>query len=466
MMPFVLAAVVGCSTIHSARDAQREVAAKGAEEVVAAAQDKVALGACSLPELVEFALTNRPSMISANLAVTDARLALKQIAADAPLVSETPWTAPKLSISGGHSERSPGSTMGDLDLSTEGNPSAALSLELPVWDFGRNAAAAKAQAERVTAAELALLNEGYTVFYEVASAYFGVMEKVALLEVAMTNEMEFAVHLQQAQDMADSGEGVRLDILKAKYDLAAASESRVAASNALATAEVEMMRALGLEVDGVDLASFKALGGASLARTVRGFDSTEYGADAAFALARTNSPTMKMARSRLRAASHEVDAAVADLLPSVSLSASVNWSDPLWAWNWGVSGVQSLFQGFRKTTAVDRAVVAMKEAAAGVDDAEQKLSGDIALAVADRDNALEALVTAETALSRAKENLDTVARRFEIGEASRVDYTDAVADYVLELGARVRAFYRGQLAEASLFTLLGRYPAYHKEETK
>ena len=154
-MPFVLAAVVGCSTIHSARDAQREVAAKGAEEVVAAAQDKVALGACSLPELVEFALTNRPSMISANLAVTDARLALKQIAADAPLVSETPWTAPKLSVSGGHSERSPGSTIGDLDLSTEGNPSAALSLELPVWDFGRNAAAAKAQAERVTAAELA-----------------------------------------------------------------------------------------------------------------------------------------------------------------------------------------------------------------------------------------------------------------------------------------------------------------------
>ena len=68
---------VGCSTVRQARQAQEEARAS-----VASAPDRppVPLNG-TLAELVDFALTNRPSVLSARLAVTDARLRMKEIAA-------------------------------------------------------------------------------------------------------------------------------------------------------------------------------------------------------------------------------------------------------------------------------------------------------------------------------------------------------------------------------------------------
>ena len=174
---------------------------------------------------------------------------------------------------------------------------------------------------------------------------------------------------------------------------------------------------------------------------------------------------MQVARARLRAATHAVDYAISDLMPSISASVSLNWTDPLWYWRWGVNGVQSLYSGFGRMTALERSVVAMDMAAAAVDEAELALSLSINLAVVERDNAREAYLTAEATVQSAKENLDTVSAQLMVGDASRVEYTDAVADYVSALANRVKAFYRGQIAEAKLFTLAGVMPVYF-EETK
>jgi outer membrane protein TolC len=57
-----------------------------------------------------------------------------------------------------------------------------------------------------------------------------------------------------------------------------------------------------------------------------------------------------------------------------------------------------------------------------------------------------------------------VREQYKIGDASRVDYTTAVSDYTLALANRVRAVYTSQIAEASLFKLLGLKPIYAKGE--
>ena len=94
--------VSGCMTIFNAQEAQRELEDKG-NGVCADSVRKLDLSDYSLKELVGFAMTNRPAMVSAALAVVDARLALREIAADAPLVSYSPWTSPHLALSGGYS---------------------------------------------------------------------------------------------------------------------------------------------------------------------------------------------------------------------------------------------------------------------------------------------------------------------------------------------------------------------------
>ena len=79
-----------------------------------------------------------------------------------------------------------------LRSGTTGNASAGLSLDILVYDFGRNRARANAQVERVVSAEYALVSEGYAVFEEVSEAYFTLMARDALLEVAQTNAAECA----------------------------------------------------------------------------------------------------------------------------------------------------------------------------------------------------------------------------------------------------------------------------------
>lgn len=424
--------------------------------------DKLSLADYSLKELVEFAMTNRPSVVAAALEVADARLALREIAADAPLVSGSLWTAPHLSLSGGYSASSAASAS-RLQWETEGNASAGLSLDVLLYDFGRNQAQADAQIERVIAAELELVREGYRVFEDVSVAYFDLMTQDALLDVAITNEAEFATHLEEAENRLAAGEAQRLDVTRARLDLSQAREATIAASNKVITSGAELMRALGVDASRGTRDEVYPSAGAALDQVVKGFARTRYSIDDAFQLARTNAPAMAVARAQLRAASYRVDYAVADLMPSLSAEIGLNWADPLWAWHWGVNGVQSIFQGFRKVTAVDRAVVAMHSAAANVDEVEQQLSLDLEVALANRDNAVKALETARASVASARENLAVVKAQYREGEASRVDFTDAISACATSLGSRVVAFYKGQVAEAKLFALIGRMPEYDEK---
>ena len=127
---------------------------------------------------------------------------------------------------------------------------------------------------------------------------------------------------------------------------------------------------------------------------------------------------------------------------------------------------QSLFLGWRKTTAVDAAVVRMRSARMDVEAAERALSRDLAVAIAGRDDSVASLAAARTSVRQARENLRVANEQYRLGEASRIDYTTAVSDYAVALGKRVKAFYEGQLAEAKIIRLTGVEPLYHHQIMK
>ena len=463
----VSAFLAGCGTVHRAREAQCALAPRG-EDAAAAADSACRLDFrnASLSELVEFALTNRPSVAAKAIEVHDARLALKTIAADAPVLSGTPWKALSASVSGGHAETTDAITRHEANWNTLGNASAVISIDLLLWDFGRYGARAKAQAETVVAAELSLELEAQKVCREVATAWFDFLEMRALLGVALTNRHQYAEHLSRAEERMKAGEANRLDVLKARLDLANAMQSVVTASNRVDTTGAALMQALGAdasrgtsdEVFGED-----PLGVDSVRRA---FTKTTMSVDEAFAFAKTNAPAIRVARARLRAASHSVDYAIADLLPTVSASTSFSWTDPFWYWKWGFSAAQSILQGGRKVTAVDRAVAAMESAAVGVDESEQRLSVDLETAIANRDNSVQAVASAMASVRSARENLDTVREQFAVGSASRVELSEAIAADSQARGDCISAFYDGQRAEAALFDVLGLPPVFEEELVK
>ena len=450
----------GCGdTVRRARESQRHWVPKGSGQDTGEVSN-VDLSGLTLPGMVDWAFTNRPSMVTAQLQVEDARLALRQLDSSAPVLSSSPLGALSSSANIGRSESSnPGR---HLDGDTHGGGSGALSLNVLVWDSGRYSAEAQAQAEAVLAAELDAINTGYSIFQEVVEAYFGLMEAEALLEVAFTNAAEYADHLVRAESRFEAGEAMNLDLLKARLDLAQARENIVSASNAVDVAGADLMAALGVDAAQGDFRQVLGERKGSLDAVETAFGDTSEDAAALFAFACTNAPAMQIARAKLRAASARVDYAIADLGPSISASLSLNWTDPFWYWRWGVNAVQDLFTGFRKTTAVERARNAMDQAASYVDLIEQSLSHSLEVAVAERDNAKEAFATAETSVRQAKENLDNVAAQYSVGEANRVDFTGAVAGYTAALGNRIKAACRGQVAQAKLFSMTGTRPLYRE----
>jgi len=135
----------------------------------------------------------------------------------------------------------------------------------------------------------------------------------------------------------------------------------------------------------------------------------------------------------------------------------------VWNWSWAFNAAQSIFLGWRKTTAVDAAVVRMRSAQMDVECAEQSLSRDLAMAIANRNDSVASLAAARTSVRQARENLRVADEQYRLGDASRIDYTDAVADYATALGRRVKAFYEGQLAEARIMRLTGCDPMYHHQ---
>ncbi len=460
-----LAGVGGCRTIREARQAQAELAAKGAGEREAPCDPEALkeLVGAPLKTYVDFALAHRPSLQAARLAVTDARLALKEIEANAPLASTTPWGGVDVGLSVSYSEASPSAHFSDLGGTVRADPSAGLSLNLLIYDFGRNAARAKAQTERVLAAELALVEEGYSVFNEVSDYYFTLLESDAMLEVAHTNVVKRQEQLDRAKLQFEHGLVQELDVLRAELDLTEAEEDVVLAQGDVAVAETKLMAALGIKVESGLPGDIVGGREETLGRVLRAFPESTLGAPEAFQIACTNAPGLKIARAKLRAASASVDAAIADTRPELAASLALNWTDPLWYWRWGLSATQSLFSGGSTMTAIDRAVVQMQSAAAEVDRAENLLSADIQLAITTRDKALEYWRTVQKNLKESRRNLETVTAQYEVGDASRVDCTEAITDYVEQLGNRVRAFYRAQAAEAKLFQLKGCEPVYAHE---
>jgi len=458
----LLALAAGCSVIRNARRAQEAAEPAGRGEVVS--RTRLDLRGYSLEGFVGFAMTNRPEMASARLAVEDARLAMKAIAAEAPLVSQTPWTSPHVSLKGGYSETSPGVTTSGGDWRTYGDPSAGLSLDLLVYDFGRNRAQARAQAERVIAAEQTLVKQGYVVFGEVAKGYFEFIRARSMLDVKITSRNDYAEQLTLVEARLEAGEAQMLDVLRAKVDLASAVQEVVAASNEFQTTGATFMLALGVDMSRGGLAEVLDPSPIPFGTVYRAFPETAYEAAAAYERARTNAPAMCVARAQLRAASRDVDYAIADLRPKVTASLSLNWLNPVWVWGWGVSAVQPIFEGFRRTTAIERATVALETAETTVEAASQKLSSDIQTAVSVRDNAVEGLLSAITSARSAKENMSMVTEQFAVGDASRIDQSAAVAQYWSAVGDCITAFYVGQRAEAALYALVGSAPVYHEEK--
>ncbi len=448
----LLAVTVGCDTIRNARLEQADALRYARHSETNDAPDRIRFAGFALPDFVTYATENRPDMANARLAVSNAVLAVRTVQADGLLV-------PHVESSAGYSRRTDNGrhfTFSHMD----GDPTGTVGLDFLVYDFGRTDAAEAEARENLAAAQVKLRQTAFTVFREVSESYFTLLESDAKLEAAHTNEYMYAEHLRRTEAKFAAEEAKKLDVLRARVDLSDARLATIVASNDLITASAAFLQALGIKADEGGREDVFPRRRDCLNAAVQELDESAFPDVEALSRARELSPELAYLRAKLRAASANVDWRIADLYPSVSLDASLSFTDRIWNFSWAAKALQSIYLGHKKTTAVEQAVVALKAAREDLLAAEQKLSGEIAKAVATRDSARKALAAACVKLHQAAENLATAQAQWQFGDLSRVDYSDAVKLYAEALSERATAFYTGQRAEAVLFELVGVSPIY------
>ncbi len=191
----------GCETVERARTAQAAVSS-ATNDVPGSVHARLEPGSVNLlgstlVDYVAFAMTNRPSLEASRLAVSNAVLELARVTSDRAL---------QLSLSGGYSQATRNGGSHFSWHQPRGRGTTDISADLLICDFGRLDARERQAREELVAAQRDLADEEFSVFNEVAQAYFTVLRNDGLLAVAHTNEFMFAEHLRHLLLAAPLGE--------------------------------------------------------------------------------------------------------------------------------------------------------------------------------------------------------------------------------------------------------------------
>lgn len=437
-MAAVLAAA-GCATVRRAREAQDASKAPAGERTVRASEIGLESNTVlSLDRALEAALLHHPSVVRAQQALE---------AASAQLRSAGAARQPSVDSSAGYTRRTSNSEAARGSSKSSDSYSAGLDLDLLIYDFGRTPAAIRQAAERRLAAEQDWRAARSDVAYSVRTAFFELGKTRELEQVAAEAVRQYEAHLEQVRSFAEVGQRIRYDVTKAEVDLGNAKLSLIDARNNVAIARAALNKTLGLAEDPGYAQGGGA--GAEIAGTIEDL----------MQVARDRHPEMRALRARERAASAAVDAAIADLYPSLRLRGSYSWGGaalPLvWNWSGGVNAALSLLDGGRRTAQIDEAAALLRSSRAGVADREQQIHLDLRRALSVRDTADQRLVLSELIEREARDSLRLVTERYRVGKASAVEVTDAQVAVTQAQAERVKARFDHQLATAQILHAIG-----------
>lgn len=183
----------------------------------------------------------------------------------------------------------------------------SLAIEQPLYRGGQTVASTEAAESRVLAARAQLSDVAQSVLLDAAIAYMNVVRDRAVVELSINNEQVLERRLEATQDRFQVGEVTRTDVAQAEARLSDASALRVASQGDLETSRANFVQIVGFppqDLEFPDPAFIPPLP-----------DSDEL----ANAVALAENPALLAGQYLEQAALHDVDVAIADLLPDLSL---------------------------------------------------------------------------------------------------------------------------------------------------
>lgn len=437
--------LAGCQTVKDARAVQRNETPQIGEYTPTAAEFGLTEPGRlhTLEELQQIALECHPSLRAALNNAQSAYLAAKAVKAN---------LLPTLGATASHTRSTNNIDAHSTTFSNAGTWNGTLALDLLIYDFGRTNAQERQLLEHYQAALLQLKNARVDVVHRVRAAFFALKRATELDNVALQTVRQYEQHRDQVKARMDVGAGTNYDLTKAEVDVSNAILAQHKTHNDIAIAWSQLINALGL----AEKITFKLQDAALRDYTLD--------APSLMELARIGNPTLAALRTSEQAASYGVDAAVAELYPSFSLSLSAHLNGRnlglplLWNLAGAASVMQNLFNGGRNMIAIKQATIALQSARTARTEFEQSLFKLINDAALNATLAQRQLKTAQQVEKQAREYCDIVNAQYHVGKSSALERTDAQVALSGAQAQVVSARFDYQNALASIAQLIGDLP--------
>ncbi len=317
-----------------------------------------------------------------------------------------------------------------------------------LMDFGKSFAQIRAHKLNTEATRYELQNARDQVVFNVKQAYFTLLSAQRTRDVVLESVAQFARHLEYARARYQIGAKPRFDVTKAEVDLSNAKVDLIKAENAVRLGMIVLNNAMGLPGTGTcavedDLSP-------ELSDTA--FPDAEHRALA-------SRPDLLSIQKQKSSAMESIRAAKMGHLPVINGTANITYVGtefPLdHGWTAGVNMVIPLFSGFATSYRVDEARANLRVAAANERNLKQTILLELEQGFLSLKEAEARIMSSETAIKQARENLDLANERYKTGLGIAVEVSDAILSYANAQMSGITARYDYKIAQAMIDKAMG-----------
>ncbi|GAB4387658.1 MAG: TolC family protein [Thermodesulfovibrionales bacterium] len=328
---------------------------------------------------------------------------------------------------------------------------AGVTLTLPLYRGGRLARGVSiAEAGKSVAEDLFALGRQELAF-NVASAYFKVLQLEKTLLSSEETVRQLEAHRRNVELHLEAGSVPRVDLLRTETELAHARQNAIAVRNSLQSARELLKALMGFE----DLGREISLVPESLAAASPGLART--GLEDALA----RRPDYQAALKETAMAAEGVRLAEGRRLPSLDIvgefseKTGADYFEPRENWLMGVRLTLPVFDGGVIRSQVGRQKKALERAGEVERSLRLRIAREVRDARREMENASERIGVAEKALGAARESLRIELLRFDAGEGTSTDVMDAQAALLRAETEYYQGLYDREIAMASLIKAVG-----------
>lgn len=355
----------------------------------------------------------------------------------------------------------------DVDPDESGTIDVLLSANQLIYDFGKTTGLISASKFKVKADEEVLKQTIHDTVFQVKSAFYLVLEKEQLIEVAEQAVSNYKQQFERAREFFETGARTKLDVTNAEVNLSQQQLNLVRAQSELKVAEVQLEKVIGVKpVSGQYKLIFET---PSVDNMLEGLPRMPGPLDDLILQAESNRPGLQQYSYLVEAATSNIKRARGDYFPSINLVGSYEDYDtdiPILYDQWlvGIGFNWKLFSGFETRGKVAEAKAKLYKIKAQLTEMKLLVTQDVTDSLLKAEENYKGIHIATQGFKLATDYLDMADVRYNTGIGDVLEFNEAQLLYTESQSNLIINYFNYLIALASIDRATGQLPANLENE--